>query len=108
VELRQVFKGLSEADKREALEAPAFRKAILEQPHHASGMRKTDYDLLWQLELEQKFPEELKAAADGEAAIEAVRISARASEILFTNECAELGQLPVEGAPPTFGDTFAA
>ena len=61
-----------------------------------------------QLELEEKFPEQLRTLAHGEEAVEAVKVSARATDLLFANELAELGQLPTDPGEPVFAKTFAA
>jgi hypothetical protein len=71
-------------------------------------MRRSSYDMLLRAELEEKFPTELRTIAHAEEAIDAVRVSARATDLLLNNELQELGQLPVDPGQPEFARTRRA
>jgi hypothetical protein len=85
-----------------------FRAAALEQPAAASGMLPTQYDLLMQVELESKFPTELRTAADAVEAIEAARVNLRTVTKAIENELAAVGQKIVEREAPQPSNEWAA
>jgi hypothetical protein len=107
-ELRSVFRGMNASERHEALNDPAFRRAILEQPPQASGLRKSDHDILLRAELQEKFPAELQTIEHAREALDVVRVAVRATDLVLADELAELGQAPTDPTATEFAATFAA
>jgi hypothetical protein len=106
-ELREIFRGLDATQRREALKDERFTRAILEQAPLASGLSQAEFNLIERMVLEEKFPGQLREKAEAEEAVDCVKLAATATDSLFRNELAELGQPAVDAGPPVFASTFS-
>lgn len=107
VELRNILRSLDAHARAKALKDDEFISAALEQVPQASGLSKAEHDMLRLSVLEARYPHELHVEREGKEAIDTVRLASKASNVLFTNELAELGQPAVEAPTPKFASTFS-
>jgi hypothetical protein len=86
---------MSPEQRSKALAKRAYREAAMETDGAVSGISDVTYDLIFNSELASRFPSELTAISETEAALEAVSTTLETVGLAVTNELKSVEGTPV-------------
>lgn len=107
-ELRAILRSLPDAKARMTAlgESMEFRRAALEQPAQASGLSETDLAHIHRVEMETRYPDELRQIGEADAAISAVKATLATINHAVNNELAAVSAPVAEAAPAPTPTSF--
>lgn len=106
-ELRAHLRSVPEKERVAMLKTHAYREAVLEQRAEISGLPQSQYDLLREAELAQKFPDVIAGTADAMEGVEIVLLALKTARRAVEAELQAAGSTVAEPAIPAPAKAWA-